>query len=228
MQIEGKNILVFYSSVNTKGKKDATGAFVPEGKKFCAVNRVPAENRIAVDCVGQTPKKRFEQVCMELRNRCNIQWIAMFCHGWSSGLQFGINKKNVGIFTEYMRYSCVDNVILTLYACSTASENKAGSKPKMPATNNGFADTLRDTMLAKNFRGGWIDAHLTAGHTTVNPYVMRFAIEPGPNLEIDLPGGFWLVQPQSPQWKEWIMMLKTNEDNMRYTFSLWFEQPFRV
>lgn len=221
--MEGKNILVMYSNTNVKGKRDATGAFIPEAKRFAAHHEVPDENMIGIRCPGVPSKKRFEEVCMELRNRSEIQWIALFCHGYSNGMQFGMSKKNIPQLVQYMKMSCSDDVRMTLYACSTASTSKKTRQRSAPGTDNGYADKLRDEMLRCGFRGGWIDAHLTPGHTTENPFVMRFYSEPRFENDWDLPGGEWLVSPKSSIWKQWKRCVQHEKSMFRYRFTMYTE-----
>ena len=42
--------LIIYSSENTGGLKDATGAFIPESKFFAEKYDVPDEDMLAVNC----------------------------------------------------------------------------------------------------------------------------------------------------------------------------------
>ncbi len=204
----GENILVIYSSKNTKGRHDATGAFIPEAYAFHRLHNVPEENMLAIPCPGTNFQDRYEKLCRFIDTKFGVKWIAMFCHGYSSGLQFGLNKKNISDFTATLRHSCNDDLSMTLYACSTASVNRKKRKISAPGTDGGYADELRDSMLRRGFRGGWIDAHLTSGHTTMNPYVMRFHVEPAFDDDWNIKGGQWLVHPRSPRWKIWKNELK--------------------
>ena len=218
-QLKGKDILVIYNSKNEKGKRDATGALIPEATKFAKLHKVPAENMLAIPCPGMPKRKRLEEVCMFLRNKTGVKWVAMFCHGYSSGLQFGLNKKNIPTFVQYLNMSCTKDVKMTLYACSTASTIKQTRNISMPGTDNGYADKLRDAMLAAGMRGGWIDAHLTPGHTTRNPFVLRFYTQPTFEGSWDVPGGEWLVSPKSVLWRPWKKAVQNMKDVFRFQFS---------
>lgn len=214
-----KNILAFYSSTNVT-RKDATGAFIPEARAFAKHLEVPDENVIGIDCKNQKAPKRFEELCVALRDHRNISLVAFFCHGWSSGMQFGMNKKNLPVLVQYLKMNCVKDVHLVLYACSTASTNKKTRSSSAPGTNNGYADSLRDEMLRQGFRGGWIDAHLTPGHTTENPFVVRFFTEPIFETDWDVPGGEWLVSPKSPLWPQWRKHIQDRKTDFRFHFPL--------
>ncbi|WP_218251580.1 hypothetical protein, partial [Candidatus Magnetobacterium casense] len=81
-----------------------------------------------------------------------------------------------------------------------------------PATECGFADALRDALIEQG-HSGWVDAHKTAGHTTMNPYVVRFHLDP----EVQNNGGEWIVQPGSPLWPAWVRAMR---GPMRFRFPL--------
>lgn len=206
--------LAIYSSINTAGKRDASGAFIPEAEEFCRMYNVPGADRLGVNCVNYLAKYRREEVCAFLRNRKDVDLIGIFCHGWSTGLQIGINKAHIELLVQYLKLCCRKDAKIVLYACSTAS-NKESRKIKVPlnigpGTDRGFADSLRDSMLKNGFSGGWVDAHKTAGHTTRNPFVVRFYVEPTFEGDWDVPGGTWLVDPKSKLWRDWRPLLQTD------------------
>jgi len=217
------NILVIYSSKNVKGKKDATGAFIPEAKAFAKLHGVPESNMLGIPCPGMPAKKRYKQLTDFLKTKKNIAWIAMFGHGYSSGMQFGLKKGNLPQFVSVLKKSCTKKVKLSLYACSTASTSKHTRQRNAPGTDNGYADQLRDHMLAHGFKGGWIDAHLTPGHTTHNPFIMRFYVEPPFEGGWDVKGGEWLVSPKSKLWKPWKKAVQNRKSMFRFQFSLMTE-----
>ena len=196
--------VVIYSSKNVKGRRDATGAFIPEAKRFAKINNVPEENMLAVPCVGMKAEKRREIVLDffdEIGTR-RVDMIAWFGHGWSHGIQFGFNKRNIEDLVKALPITEHKHV---LYACSTASTNKNTRNIKMPGTDGGFADTLRDTMLNYDFTSGWVDGHLQPGHTTRNPYMIRFMVEEG-----NTKGGSYIIEPGSGLWSIWVKALKTD------------------
>lgn len=207
--------LILYSAQNHPGKHDATGAFIPEARAFASRYDVPDENILALDCIKNNPYRR-RMICGDFFNQhldYDVGLIGIFCHGWSSGIQIGFSKTTVKDLVYYLDYSCARDVRIVLYCCSTASKSKSSRKMALqkiaPGTDGGFADTLRDEMLRQGFRRGWVDAHLTPGHTTWNPYVVRFLNNPMFDDDIDLPGGQWLIQPKSKLWPEWRHALKT-------------------
>lgn len=217
--IKGNEILVIYSSKNEHGKRDATGAFIPEATKFAKCHKVPKANMLGIACPGTPKKKRFEELCMFLRNYRGIKWIALFCHGYSSGMQFGMTKKNIPTLVGYLKLCSTQDLKMTLYACSTASTSKKTRKINAPGTDNGYADKLRDGLLQAGLRGGWIDAHLTPGHTTRNPFLLRFYVAPAFENNWDAPGGEWLVSPKSQLWKPWKKAVQNMKSMFRFKFS---------
>lgn len=220
--MKGKNILVIYSSINVT-RRDATGAFIPEARAFAKCHEVPEENVVGIDCKNFKAPQRFTELCMALRDRRGIQLVALFCHGWSSGMQFGMNKTNIPMLVQYMKLSCMKDVKLILYACSTASTSKKTRSASAPGTDNGYADKLRDEMLKVGFRGGWIDAHLTPGHTTQNPFLVRLYVEPPFEGGWDVKGGEWLVSPKSAIWPRWKSCVQNRKSNFRFRFPLYTE-----
>ena len=207
-------ILAIYSSINTHCKNDASGAFIPEAQEFARRYNIASGDMLSLDCVNFPAKQRREEVCSFIRNKKDVELIGIFCHGWPTGLQIGLNKPHIELLVQYLKLCARKDVKIVLYACSTAS-NKETRKIKVPlnigpGTDRGFADSLRDSLLKNGFSGGWIDAHKTAGHTTRNPFVVRFYVEPTFEGDWDVPGGEWLVSPKSKLWKDWRELLQTD------------------
>jgi len=206
--------LAIYSSENTHGLHDATGAFIPEAKAFAEKYSVVDDDMLALNCRHYSLMKRREEVCVFLRNKKDVGLIGFFCHGWPAGIQLGFTKQRCRLLVEYLKLCCLPDVKIVLYACSTGSnkETRQTTVPKNigPGTDGGFADVLRDTMLANGFVGGWIDAHKTKGHTTKNPFVLRFYTQPVFEDTWDVKGGEWLVSPKSELWPDWRRIMKTD------------------
>lgn len=213
--ILGEEILVIYSNSNVKGKKDATGAFIPEAKAFAKFYCVPEENMLGIPCtrVKASVRRNSIKEFLSIHNGGGIRLVAWFGHGWSQGIQFGFNKRNVGKLTRWMVGCCAPDVSQVLYACSTASTSKSTRKISMPGTDGGFADTLRDAMWEYGFTGGWVDAHLQPGHTTKNPYILRFICDED---HVIRGGGIWLVKPKTTYWATWVNAVRNT--NFRYIF----------
>ena len=199
--LDGNKIIVFTPQWDSKGKKDATGAFQPEAKAFAKLHNVPDTNIHIVDNHLQNPAMR-EFVINKLKTN-SYQFLAMFCHGWTDGIQFGFNRKNLGSLASELLSDPYVRVVL--YACSTGSPNAVGG-------DGGFADILRDTLCKKGAVCCQVDAHTTAGHCSRNPYVRRFL---GGGYPEGGTGGEYLITPNTSLWKKWI---KAMQGDMRLKF----------
>ena len=203
--------LAVYSSVDSPGRKDATGAFAPEAKAF---SRLHSAVVVPIDCIGNGKSVRFRQLMQAIHDHGDgLELLALFCHGWSNGIQFGVSMAQVDELAQRIASSGVrPDLRIALYACSTADADNDDDVRVGPATDGGFADRLRDGLVAHGLEGGWIDAHKTAGHCSQNPFVVRFDVEAGRI------GGEWLVQSHGPYWQQWIRALQGKGD-LRLRFS---------
>lgn len=215
-----KNILVFYSNKNSHGRKDATGAFIPEAKAFAKVHDVPEENVVGLNLVRVTRAVRKRKVLERIySHQGKLDAIAFFGHGWPSGIQFGFRKGDISPLVKALKFAGNRHLRVLLYAC-WAAENQVVDKKHNevgPGTDGGFADLLRDEMVRHGLDLGWVDAHKTAGHTTWNPYVVRFHGRTVEDVERGGEGGSWIVSPKSPYWKKWRNRL-TSDRSFRYEF----------
>lgn len=219
-----KNVLVLYSSKNTKGRKDATGAFIPEAKRFAKAHGVPKDQVVGIDCIGRSYAKRREQAFQIIHDtgaEAPLDCLACFCHGWPDGIQFGITREHVVNFAALLGRKMNPNAVVVLYACLTAENDERDLMHGQvgPGTDGGFADLLRDELVWYDVDRGWVDAHKTAGHVTWNPFVVRFT---GKQVKFPIfgaEGGAWIVQPGSASWKNWIAALRSSRiDGLRYHF----------
>jgi hypothetical protein len=218
-------LLIFYSSKNSHGKKDATGAFIPEAKAFAGHYMVPDDHIIGVDC-SQPKRQRRAQVLKGIESVEGLEGLLFFCHGWPTGIQFGFNLKNLQILAALIADSAADEIKIGLMACLTAENRERDNEVNDvgPATDGGFADCLRDEIvfqsrqLDSSLKKGWIDGHKTAGHTSWNPMVVRFLLEDVTEEDDKHRGGAWIVEPGSQYWRRWRAALKNNTDNLRYEF----------
>lgn len=217
------NMVVIYSNTNTEGKRDATGAFIPEAKAFQKRHNIPDEHMFGVKCPGVAKAKRRQAALEGIRavgRTGKIDTIAFFGHGWPKGIQFGFNRNNLIELVNTMAEICQDDVNVILYACLAAENDERDTDygNPGPATDGGFADMLRDEMVRQGMKSGWVDAHKTAGHTTWNPYVIRFLCSDVEDEEEGAMGGAWIVEPRSQFWKKWRTALKSAEGTLRYDF----------
>ena len=222
-----ENAAIFYSSHNTHGKKDATGAFIPESKRFAKHVGAPAGSLVGVNCC-KTPKTARRRIVVENMNRIYqdrgpLDTVAFFCHGWPTGIQFGWNNRDVGYLAEILTWNTVENPTIILYACLAADDGKKNNNRNYeeigPGTDGGFADLLRDRLWEYGAISCRVVAHKTAGHATWNPFAVAFDADGNPygNDENPFVGGRWFISPNDPRWSIWRRKLRKNT-YLRYQF----------
>lgn len=217
------NILALYSSKNAHGKKDASGAFIPEAKAFASCHKIPDDHCVGMPLVGVSSAVRRQRTLETIYgagSRKKLDAIAFFGHGWPRGIQFGFRREHIHGLVRVLSSVCAPNVKIILYACLAAENDVREREIKNigPGTDGGFADMLRDEMVRQGLDLGHVDAHKTAGHTTWNPFLIRFLCEAVEDQEKGGEGGAWIVAPRSQLWKEWVRRLKMNEEDFRYRF----------
>ena len=214
MKVKGKNILVLAPKHNTGTKKDATGAFQPEAMAFAKRHRVPKSQVVWIDNHLSKPAMR-KAVLSEIEKvkalSGGLQSLAVFCHGWKTGIQFGFNLATVASLAEAL--ADVKDVRVPLYACNTA-KGANGKNSEPVGGDGGFADRLRDALCEAGAVDCYVDAHTTAGHTTKNPYVRRFG---GMGSPVGGVGGYFLASPTNKKlFAQWRKLLK--DSNLRFDF----------
>ena len=216
--------LIILPQHNSPGKRDVTGAFRPEAKRFAESlhERGFSTHTHAFDNKASKAKRRaeveraiWEGVFHSDGIGIDGLWdvVAFFCHGFTRGMQTGHDMATVGDLAETIALRSSDTVVVPLYACSTAS-----TRTGAPGGDGGFADALRDALSERGKRGH-VDAHDTVAHTTKNPRVRRFWMDG----EAAGTGGDWIVAPGSPKWRAWRAALK---GPMRFAFP--FMSPAEV
>lgn len=196
------SIIAFAPAFNTKGRKDATGAFQPEAKAFMRHHGIKGGLYLIDN--HRSGFERADQVIGVLESRSCVDVVAFFCHGVSRSIQFGFNERNVDRLAKAV--DAPGTSIVVLYACGTAGGHGVGG-------DGGFADLLRDALCRVGDFNCRVDAHTTAGHTTRNPYVRRFE---GKGSPVGGVGGYYLVAPGSKLWRPWVKALR--ETDLRYEF----------
>ena len=194
------NILSLAPQYNTGTKKDATGAFQPEACAFAKMHGAP--DPILIN--NRQIKAIMRQRVLMLVKKYQPDVLALFCHGWKTGIQFGFGMAQVqDLVAAFPKGTIAPRVII--YGCLTADGGGVGG-------DGGFADALRDAFCTSGRTYAQVDAHVTAGHTTRNPYVRRFE---GNGIATGGVGGYYLVAPKSALWKRWVQALK---GEMRFLF----------
>jgi hypothetical protein len=186
---------------NSGAKHDATGAFQPEARAF--VKRWGGTLLLVDNLAGKAAMRR---AVLEAVGADPPDVLALFCHGWNTGIQFGFGLRDVPALAELFRRNDHDPVI-AIYGCLTGGS--AG-----PGGDGGFADVLRDALCAVGQVQCQVDAHTTAGHATRNPYVRRFE---GGGVASGGVGGYYLVTPRSAKWQRWVRAL---QGDLRLRFPL--------
>lgn len=219
------NTLIFYSSKNTPGKNDALGAFFPEALDFARVNDAFL---YPVNCIG-TSKAYRRGVVMDrinLQPTHTLETLVFVCHGWNSGVQFGLSFRNqIDLALALARCSTTE-LRVVLYCCSTADGPGEDSQdypdddlPGTPApgTDGGFADQMRDLLCSFGVVNCHVVAHATAGHCCKNPFVVAFDGD-GTTRGRDedaYEGGKWIIDPKDALWPKWKKALK---GDLRFRF----------
>jgi len=198
------NVLMFVPMYNTKGRKDATGAFQPEAEAFLKVLGAPYDKANLLTIDNRRPAKDMARSVIDKLNAVKgIDEVAFFCHGSTGGIQFGFNRRNVAELAAALASATAeDDLTVALYCCLTggASDDRHGG-------DGGFADLLRDELCKAGIVNCRVDAHTTAGHTTWNPFVRRFE---GMGSPAGGAGGYFIVPPGSKSWARWRKALRSD------------------
>ena len=201
-----KKILAFVSAVNTPGKPDATGAFIPESIKFINDHGpVNGSRRISLPLAALQKELRLGYVSGAIES-CVLRGekydcVAFFCHGWQSGMQTGHDIYHATELAASLSNLLVEDGTVALYACSTAGDNDGKDDEKDPSfmATSGFAHDL-----AKALNGHVVFGHTTPGHCTTNPYAQRFC-----GSEVS-GNGQWYIEPGSSLWSKYVSAMRTD------------------
>lgn len=188
--------IIFAPEHDTPGKRDATGAFLPEAKRFAALTG----GRLVLVDNHENHGERGE-VVLDALARGPGRWstVAFFCHGLPHEIQLGFRRATVGKLAQYIARSSERNVKVLLYCCSTASTIRA-LWGKSVGGDGGFADMLRDALCEHGATHCRVMGHQTSGHATRNPYVRFFD---GLGSPVGGAGGIDVVRASSKLWTPW-------------------------
>lgn len=211
-------IIGFAPTTNTPPKKDATGAFIPEGRNFMKFHVQPPGNLVMVDNTKSAATMK-KQVFDALRSGSvsDLHGVAFFCHGLRDRIQFGIRKTDLPELAQLIAAKVSPShraLPVTLYCCDTGRDDDADRNDDLAefGGDNGFADNLRDALCKAGLVNCIVDSHTTAAHTTMNPDVRRFE---GMGSPLGGVGGYYLVPRGSKLRRKWIDALKTD---LRFEF----------
>jgi hypothetical protein len=205
--------LVFAPKHNAPGKKDASGAFIPEAKAFLRALSLDGAVKLFDNTLARPFDKRRSDCEQWLDESSLLGIVAFFCHGWKDGIQAGWKKGSVHRLADTLRHACAPNPLILLYACDAgrdADNDRDDDVQTGPGGEGGFADMLRDECRKAGLRAT-IYAHTKEGHCTWNPHVRVF-------LPDETAGGRWVVDPKSELWGAWVRALRHTDMRFRFPF----------
>ena len=255
---------------------DVGGAFMKESYYFSYYNFAPFKSTYIVDngecaIVGGNRKNPISYMDRKLTvldlldslpDNQPKRVIAFFCHGWSTGFQFGfetdttVNYKgsemnDISALAKALARISLPDVKIILYACQAGSSPLEGAEENLskeqrksnpsqqrinryqhqinslshlsgqPDGSEGFAFKLRDELLS-SLPDCLVDAHITLGHSTRNPFVRRFEAPIGSGGEMLVPND----RDHRTLWNKWVSTLR-NPFGERSTLVWKFSQMSR-
>ena len=166
--------LVITGDRNGATDHDFSGAFEPESLRYAAYWRAQGD---AVDVtrvdLSQRDSARVAQMTAALRASAPVDRLAIFCHGWQTGIQLGLSISSpkeldeLAAFATALACASTPDLKIALYCCSTGGSDS-------PLGVGSFADHLRFALVAAGRRDATVFAHRVAGHTTRNAAVRLF------------------------------------------------------
>jgi hypothetical protein len=215
--------LVFVPAHNTAGINPKTGEpwadadeFKREARLFCAFLRAEKKWPTPVHRFDNTAglDERRAHVLRHLRGLAPgiVKVVALFCHGWPSGLQSGFRVEQAKLLARELESVSAQELTVVLWCCSTGADQDPTTdelRDPGPGGDGGFADRLRDELGELGVKAT-VYAHSNAGHTTRNPRVRIF-------LPHERAGGHWVVSPDNPLWGTWVRYLRT-DGRFRFPF----------
>ena len=190
--------LILYRSTNSKGKRDATGAFIPEA---IALSKILGRS----DDVEVLRFPRSFTKVPRINLSGNFESISVFCHGWVNGVELlPSGRSGASQMARYMKeHSCK---YLNLFACSAANEGHSGGC---------YARWVSEECHNLGHRAQ-VFGHETAGHTSWNPKA-RFYWSTSRGVETER-----AVDPMRDGWDEWRAFRKRMKNDQEYCLMLPF------
>lgn len=210
-------MLVLAPLRDTEGKRDVTGAFLPEARALA--DRHGGTLRQIENTVPFTARRALSlrEINRYVQERGALDAFAMCCHGWPQGVQLGFRIEDAGLLARALaqkRSLRTEPFAVGLLCCDTARDadaDRADDLADGPGGIGGFADTLCEAIGNLGFHAR-VTAHATLGHTTSNPHVRVF------DSADRTPGGVWIVPPRSPRWVRWTRALRDTDLRLRVPF----------
>lgn len=205
---------VFAPFHNKHGRHDATGAFIPEARDFCKLHGIKRGFYYVNNHEEPMEMRQHVYGVLDSFQMNSMEALVMFCHGWRSGIQFGIGNEHLYAISLRIKRAAVTNGLkIVLYACDTARDmdaDREDDRNDFVGGDGGFADRLRDVMNAAGCPTT-VYAHSTEGHTTRNPYFRVF-------LPDETNGGKFIVAPKSALWQKWCRQMRDTDLRFRVPF----------
>lgn len=211
--------LIFIPEHNAHGKKDVTGAFLPEAERFKGLCDEGSEIVTFDNRKGFAARRR--QVLAAMSERRDFDTVAFFCHGWEKGIQAGFSKTTVKVLAKAILDVCGanDNVIVPLFCCSTGEDPDDDPITAAGTGDDSFADRLRDALCQDGAPHCRVMGHTTVAHTTSNPMVLFMD---GMGSVHGGVGGYPPVNPGNKAlWRAWKKSLRDRKNNtlrLRFPF----------
>ena len=199
-------VLLLLPDRNTDGASDWSGAFRVEAGRTAALYQVPPEMIVQID-VSRTRIDRLHQLLRAIEARDELDRVDFYCHGWTGGVQLGAYVADAPDLARVLAPRARPDLAVALYACSSGASPEG--HPVAPGGEGGFADVLRDALVAQGLTGAHVDAHTCVGHCCRNPFVRRFS------AATPL-GGEWLIDPVDMAFGTWRKKLKETDLRLRY------------
>jgi hypothetical protein len=202
---------VCYCGTNSAGKHDGD-LFRSEAQAFARAHGTA--DPVDLDAHGTAGWQRRGRLLQSLTHSDDStadDVLALFCHGTAHWVQAGFRTQDntVDLISKALTKHS-HNITVALYCCSTA-DGDTETNEVSAGTDGGFADRLRDGLCERGARSVHVFGHKTAGHATMNPYVVEFT---GPAPAV---GGQWLVGPGTELWDKWRTALR---GPLRFLFPL--------
>lgn len=223
--IHDENVLIFVPTHNAEGKKDVTGAFLPEAKAFGELAK--RASIVQFDNSKGLPMRR-AQVLKAIKERYaavldakgssgpSFSSVAFFCHGWMDGIQAGFQRRHAPELAEAIIGLCgTARLTIPLFCCSTGEDPQADPLTAVGTGDDSFADKLRDAMCVGGASHCRTVGHTTVAHATKNPMVLFMD---GMGSMVGGVGGYPPVSPKSPLWIKWKKALQSTDLRFRMPY----------
>jgi hypothetical protein len=168
------------------------------------------------------PMRQRAQVLLDAiaryQGKTKLICIAHFGHGWSRGIQIGIDIRGgtKGITPDELAKALVNvagpGIILATFSCSAGDAPVDG-----PATDGSFCDETRDALCRHGMISNRVFGHKTAGHTSYNPFALFFD---GKGESTGGIGGEWVIPPPKAEgydrdlWLKWKKIVLNPDDDL--------------